>query len=146
MGKPNPQNLIPFKKGEARTKEMARKAGTESGKSKRAKKSLQESLQGLMFQKLNPKMKKMYEKMGYKIPDKEDVTMMDMMGASCMMQAMKKGDFKAMEAISKMAGIHTEESKLIIEGDAGVQRTVVELSLGERPEGLGEDEPQPTEE
>lgn len=131
-----PENLKPFKKGDDRASKAGKKGGKQSAIVQREKRSLQESLQRLLYTELTPGQKKAFSKMGYDIDENKSITHMDLAGARCLAKVIATGDLKALSELAKLAGIHTEESKLIIDDQSAPQRTIIELSLGQRPENI----------
>ena len=98
----NEQNLIP---NENRTpterRENARKAGIASGKARREKRDRHKRIQELFSLAIqDPKLKQNLEKMGIDVTDADLETAAD---ARVMVELLKKGDYKAWQAMKEEA-------------------------------------------
>lgn len=98
----NQENLIPFnKRTESERRELATKAGIESGKARRAKRDRHKRIQELFALAIkDPKLKANLEKMGIDVTDADLETAAD---ARVMVELLRKGDYKAWQAMKAEA-------------------------------------------
>lgn len=121
----NPENLIP---NENRTpterRENARKAGIASGKARREKRDRHKRIQELFALAVqDPKLKANLEKMGIDVTDADLETAAD---ARVMVELLKKGDYKAWQAMKSEAyGPLATKSEVELSGEvSGIEITV----------------------
>lgn len=96
------EDLIPFnKRTEAEQKEITRKGGIASGKARREKRDRHKRIQELFALAVkDPKLKANLEKMGIDVTDADLETAAD---ARVMVELLKKGDYKAWQAMKAEA-------------------------------------------
>lgn len=129
----NRDNLVPLEKGSKRAKEIASAGGHASAKARKARTTAKASAQNALLNVLTSAQKKSYRKMGFDIPENEDVNLMDLGMARCLAKAVLKGDSKAMKDLVEMGGLHIDESKIIIDDISANQRPVIQFNLGPKP-------------
>jgi hypothetical protein len=98
----NQENLIPFdERTESERRELAKKAGIESGKARREKRDRHKRIQELFAMVVkDPKLKANLEKMGVDVTDADLETAADM---RVMIELLRKGDYKAWQAMKAEA-------------------------------------------
>lgn len=113
----NQENLIPFnKRTESERRELATKAGIESGKARRAKRDRHKRIQELFALAVkDPKLKANLEKMGIDVTDADLETAAD---ARVMVELLRKGDYKAWQAMKAEAyGPLATKNELEVSGE-----------------------------
>lgn len=109
------EDLIPFnKRTEAEQKEITRKGGIASGKARREKRDRHKRIQELFALAVkDPKLKANLEKMGIDVTDADLETAAD---ARVMVELLRKGDYKAWQAM-KQEAYGDEPTKIDISGE-----------------------------
>lgn len=111
------EDLIPFnKRTEAEQKEITRKGGIASGKARREKRDRHKRIQELFALAVkDPKLKQNLEKMGIDVTDVDLETAAD---ARVMVELLRKGDYKAWQAMKSEAyGPLANKNELEISGE-----------------------------
>lgn len=128
----NQENLIPFnKRTESERREIAKKAGVESGKARREKRDRHKRIQELFALAVkDPKLKANLEKMGVDVTDADLETAAD---ARVMVELLRKGDYKAWQAMKAEAyGPLATKNELEVSGEvSGITINVKNYSKGE---------------
>ena len=129
----NEQNLVPFnKRTEAEQKEITRKGGIASGKARREKRDRHKRIQELFALAIkDPKLKQNLEKMGIDTTDADLETAAD---ARVMVELLRKGDYKAWQAMKSEAyGPLANKSEIEVSGEvSGITINVKNFSKGDK--------------
>ena len=108
MPRDGTKNLIPMsERTEEEVKELQKRGGVNSGKARRRKKTMRESMAILLEAPVTPNIEASLKKRGYKGPKLE--TMQDALDAAIMIQGTMKGDVKAFNAIMDLMGERVQQ-------------------------------------
>lgn len=129
----NPENLIPLdKRTKTEQTEITRKGGIASGKARREKRDRHKRIQELFALAIkDPKLKQNLEKMGIDVTDADLETAAD---ARVMVELLKKGDYKAWQAMKAEAyGPLATKSEVEVSGEvSGITINVKNFSKGDK--------------
>lgn len=127
----NPENLIPLdKRTKTEQTEITRKGGIASGKARREKRDRHKRIQELFALAVkDPKLKANLEKMGIDVTDADLETAAD---ARVMVELLKKGDYKAWQAMKAEAyGPLATKNEVELSGEvSGITINVKNYSKG----------------
>ena len=122
----NDENLIPFDdRSESEVRELGRKGGIASGKARREKKGIRSALK-MMAEMEHPDSKLTCEMEGLGIETTNEVAL----AFTVFMNAIKRGDYKAMESIMSAIGDHADKEQAQINKiNAETEKVEVETKL-----------------
>lgn len=128
----NPENLIPLdKRTKTEQTEITRMGGIASGKARREKRDRHKRIQELFALAVkDPKLKANLEKMGIDVTDADLETAAD---ARVMVELLRKGDYKAWQAMKQEAyGPLANKNEIELSGEVnGITINVKNFSKGE---------------